>query len=315
LTDKPLRQVLAKPDMSGILVKWFVELGEYDVKFEAKPAIKSQVLTDFVGDNTVTECTEEDSLENEKGLWQLSVDGSSRVSRSGACLVLTSPDGWTLEYALRFGFKATNNEVEWEALIARLTIAKHLEVQKIEVSNDSKLVVSLVSREYEAIEDSMAKYLAHVQSLKSTFQVFRVLKVPRAENARGNQLSKLATTGEIERNRAILVDYLDKPTISEVEVMDIDIQQEPNWMIPFINWLRDGILPEDPEEARRLVYRSNCYQFKEGILYKRSFSFPWLRCLTPSEGDYALREVHEGVCENHAEGKNLSNKLLRQGYF
>ncbi|GAV58308.1 RVT_3 domain-containing protein [Cephalotus follicularis] len=182
LTDKPLRQVLVKPDTSGRLVKWSVELDKFDVKFETRLEIKSQVLTDFVGDNTLMECMEENSLEEEKGLWKLSVDGSSCISGSGAGLVLTSPDGWTLEYALRFGFKATNNEAEWEALITGLTITKHLEVQKIKASSDSQLVVALVSGEYEVREDSMAKYLAHVQSLKSVFQVFRVLKVPRAEN-------------------------------------------------------------------------------------------------------------------------------------
>ncbi|GAV80624.1 hypothetical protein CFOL_v3_24084 [Cephalotus follicularis] len=76
LTDKPLRQVLAKPDMLARLVKWFVKLGEYDEKYEARPTIKSQVLTDFVGDNTSTECMEDDSSENENELWKLSVDGS-----------------------------------------------------------------------------------------------------------------------------------------------------------------------------------------------------------------------------------------------
>ncbi|GAV79929.1 RVT_3 domain-containing protein [Cephalotus follicularis] len=101
---------------------------------------------------------------------------------------------------MRFGFKATNNESEWEALIAGLTIAKHLEVQKIEDSGDSQLVVGLVNGEYEAREDSMAKYLTHIQSLKSAFQVFRVLKVPRAENTRADQLSKLATAKELKKN-------------------------------------------------------------------------------------------------------------------
>ncbi|GAV57818.1 RVT_3 domain-containing protein [Cephalotus follicularis] len=125
---------------------------------------------------------EEDPLEDEKGLWKLSVDGSSCISWSGAGLVLPSPDAWTLEYALRFGFKATNNEAEWEALIVGLTIAKHLEVRKIEASSDSQLVVGLANGEYEAREYSMAKYLVHVQSLKSAFQVLRVLKVPREEN-------------------------------------------------------------------------------------------------------------------------------------
>ncbi|GAV69421.1 RVT_3 domain-containing protein [Cephalotus follicularis] len=162
LTDKPLRQVLAKPNMSGRLVKWSVELGEYDVKFEARPVIKSLVLADFVGDNTYTGCMEEGPSKNKRGLWRLSVDGSSCVSKSGAGLVLTSPDGWTLEYALRFRFKATNNEAEWEALITRLRIAKHLEVQKIKAYSDSQLVFGLVNGEYEARKDSMAKYLTHV---------------------------------------------------------------------------------------------------------------------------------------------------------
>ncbi|GAV68316.1 hypothetical protein CFOL_v3_11819, partial [Cephalotus follicularis] len=98
-------------------------------------------------------------------------------------------------------------------------------------------------------------------------------------------------------------------------VMDIDVPQEPNWMTPFINWLRNGILPEDPVEARKLVYRVNRFQFRDWILYKRSFSFPWLRCLNPTEADYSLREVHEGICGNHTGGRTLSHKLLRQGYY
>ncbi|GAV71883.1 hypothetical protein CFOL_v3_15372, partial [Cephalotus follicularis] len=117
LTDKPLRQVLAKPDTSGWLVKWFVELGEYDEKNEARLAIKSQILADFIGENKPTEHIreEEDSAESEeskKSMWKLYVDGSSCIFRSGAGLVLTSSDGWNLEYALRVGFKATNNGAE-----------------------------------------------------------------------------------------------------------------------------------------------------------------------------------------------------------
>ncbi|GAV57595.1 RVT_3 domain-containing protein, partial [Cephalotus follicularis] len=150
LIDKPLKQVLAKPDTLGRLIKWSIKLGEYDVKFEARPAIKSQVLANFIGDNIPTECVEENPSENEKGLWKLSVYGSSCITGSGAGLVLTSLDGWTLEYALRFGYKTTNNEAEWEALIVGLTIAKHLEVQKIEASSDSQLVFGLASGEYEA---------------------------------------------------------------------------------------------------------------------------------------------------------------------
>ncbi|GAV79974.1 RVT_3 domain-containing protein [Cephalotus follicularis] len=243
------------------------------------------------------------------------MDGSSSITSSGAGLVLTSPDGWTLEYALRFGFKATNNEAEWEALIAGLTIAKHLKVQKIEASSDSQLVVGLAEGEYQPREDSMAKYVSNFKSLKSAFEVLRVLKVPRVENARADQLSKLATVEELEKNQIVLADYLDRPTISEVDVMDIDSPQEPIWMTPFINCLRNRILTKDSTKARKLVYRANRFQLRDGILYKRSFSFSWLRCLTPLEADYALREVHEGVCGNHTGGRTLSHKLLRQNYY
>ncbi|GAV68994.1 RVT_3 domain-containing protein [Cephalotus follicularis] len=242
---------------------------------------------------------EENPSESERETWRLSVDGSFCLTGSGAGVILVSPSGWTLEYALRFAFKATNNEPEWEALIAGLTIARHLEVRRIEVSSDSQLVVGLASGEYEPREDSMVKYLSHFQSLKPAFEVLSVTKIPRAENARADQLSKLATAGELERNQTVMIHYLDRPTISEADVMDVDIPQEPNWMTPFIYWLRDGILPEDPAEARKLVYRANRFQLCEGILYKRSFSFPWLRCLAPQEADYGLREVHEGVCGNH----------------
>ncbi|GAV65298.1 RVT_3 domain-containing protein [Cephalotus follicularis] len=200
---------------------------------------------------------EENPSESEREIWRLSMDGSSRITGSGAGVVLVSSSGWTLEYALLFGFRATNNEAEWEALIDGLTIAKYLEVQKIEASSDSQLVVGLASGEYEPRENSMAKYLSHFQNLKPAFEVLKVVKIPRAENARADQLSKLATVEELERNQTVMVDYLDKPSISEVDVIDIDLPQGPNWMTPFINWLRDAILPEDPAEARKLVYKAN----------------------------------------------------------
>ncbi|KAI0499463.1 hypothetical protein KFK09_020366 [Dendrobium nobile] len=52
-----------------------------------------------------------------------------------------------------------------------------------------------------------------------------------------------------------------------------------------------------------------------GELYKRAFSGPYLKCLPPSEADYALREVHSGICGEHLGGKALANKILRQGFY
>ena len=49
-------------------------------------------------------------------------------------------------------------------------------------------------------------------------------------------------------------------------------------------------------------------------LYKRLFSLFLLKCLRPTDTDYALREVHELIYENYLGGKSLAYKVLRQGY-
>ena len=69
--------------------------------------------------------------------WRLSVTGAANAQGSSAGLILTSPDGIDIEYALRFGFQASNNEAEYEAVIAGLNVAHLMEVDQLEVCSDS----------------------------------------------------------------------------------------------------------------------------------------------------------------------------------
>nr|GEZ87766.1 reverse transcriptase domain-containing protein [Tanacetum cinerariifolium] len=62
-------------------------------------------------------------------LWILFTDGSSCTDGSGAGLILTNPEGMKFTYALRFKCDTINNEVEYEALIARLRIVKQIGVK------------------------------------------------------------------------------------------------------------------------------------------------------------------------------------------
>ena len=83
-------------------------------------------------------------LEGERGNvpeWVLHMDGSSTKSGSGAGLVLIGLHGAKILYALKFGFKASNNEAEYEALIAGLKIAKDIGAQRIRALFDSIHVV------------------------------------------------------------------------------------------------------------------------------------------------------------------------------
>ena len=74
-------------------------------------------------------------------IWKLSVDGASNAQGSGAGLIMTLPEGIDIEYALRFGFHASNNEAEYEAVTAGLNLTHSLEVDQLEVHSDSQLVV------------------------------------------------------------------------------------------------------------------------------------------------------------------------------
>ena len=70
-------------------------------------------------------------------IWRLSVDRATNAQGSDASLILTSPNGIDIEYALRFGFRASTNEVEYEAVIARLNLTHSMEVDQLEVCSDS----------------------------------------------------------------------------------------------------------------------------------------------------------------------------------
>ena len=104
-------------------MKWAIELSEFDIRYKSKTAIKGQVLADFITKFAPKETTQ---AGDDLPIWKLSVDGASNAQGSGAGLILTSPEGIDIEYALRFGFHASNNEAEYEAIIAGLNLAHSL---------------------------------------------------------------------------------------------------------------------------------------------------------------------------------------------
>ena len=90
---------------------------------------------------TLAESTEATQLTPDLPIWRLSVDGAANAQGSGAGLILTSPEGIDVEYALRFDFQASNKEAEYEAVIVGLNLAHSMEADQLEVSSDSQLVV------------------------------------------------------------------------------------------------------------------------------------------------------------------------------
>ena len=138
----------------------------------------------------------------------LSVDGSSNQLGSGAGIVLEGPNGVLIEQALRFAFKASNNQAEYEALIAGMLLAKEMGAQSLLAKSDSQLVTGQVTGEYQAKDSQMAAYLRYVQALKGAFAAFELVRVPREQNAGADLLAKLASSGKGGRQRTVIRESL-----------------------------------------------------------------------------------------------------------
>nr|GEU70030.1 reverse transcriptase domain-containing protein [Tanacetum cinerariifolium] len=166
------------------------ELGEHDMQYRPRMSVKGQILADFIvkrpeDDTPDTLIEDREELPNP---WILFTNGSSCIDGSGAGLTITNPEGMKFTYALRFRFNATNNEAEYEALIAGLRIAGQMGVQNLQANVDSKLVAKQVNGIYIAKESSMIKYLEKVKNLASTFKGFSIKQIPRGENKKANAL-------------------------------------------------------------------------------------------------------------------------------
>ncbi|GJS41644.1 reverse transcriptase domain-containing protein [Tanacetum coccineum] len=200
-----------------------------------QPIKQGQILSDFI-----VERPEEDSLDTpievEEELlepWILFTDGSSYADGSGAGLILTNLEGAELTYALRFRFEATNNEDEYEALIAGLRIAEEMGVRNLQANVDSRLVANQVNRTYTAKEADMIRYLEKVRALANGFRMFLIKQVPKRERKKADTLSKITSTSFAHLSKQVLVEELKEKSINEVEVLAV-VEEEGNPIsIPF----------------------------------------------------------------------------------
>ncbi|KAL5554586.1 hypothetical protein UlMin_041987 [Ulmus minor] len=249
-----LMQVFQKPEASGRLAKWSIELGEFDIQFKPQTAIKGQALADFIAEFTYTpEMSEKLTTQTQNSQWKLYVDGSSTETSSGAGIILVSPDGVKLSCAVRFKFKATNNQAEYEALLSGLRLAKEVSARHLTIYSDSQLVVSQVNSEFQAKGEKMASYLEKAKEAMNQFDTVTIIQVPRAENTNADALARLATGLEKRLLKTVPIEILEAPSIDKQEQVG-SIVVRPCWMDPIISFLRDGTLPADKFEARRLRF-------------------------------------------------------------
>ena len=124
--------------------------------------------------------------------WSIHTDGSSNKQAGGAGIVLHTPEGDKIECMIRLDFFTTNNEAEYEALVAGLDLAKVAGAENMVIYCDYQVVTSQINGDYECKNERIKKYLEVVKGHIGSLQI-RFVHIPREENECANRLTKAAS--------------------------------------------------------------------------------------------------------------------------
>jgi hypothetical protein len=143
-------------------------------------------------------------------------------------------------------------------------------------------------------------------------------KIPRKDNVQADALSKIGsgTWPNIKTSVYDVVVQTEPSIIPKLDMMEIvERSTDPEWAIDVVQYLRNRSLPEDKLLPHKVKMRLARYALIGGLLYRRGYTEPLLKCLISSEAEYMLKEIHEGVCENHSGSRMLAHKAMRAGYY
>ncbi|XP_021715276.1 uncharacterized protein LOC110683243 [Chenopodium quinoa] len=304
-TDQPLKKPFTTLEACGRMLKWALEMRGFDIMFEPRKAIKGQAFADFLA-----EMTRPDLQSAGDQIWKVFVDGSATTTRCGAGFICQFPEGDKFEYALRFQFKASNNEAEYEALLAGLRMCKAAGATKVDVSSDSQLIVGQVNGDFEARESAMMKYLKIVKEEAKGLDHFTLQQVPCSSNHQADTLSKLASSASCDTPKSVFWEVKERSIDAKpVQIMD----RSSTWMDGIISYFRDGLLPSDPKESWLMKKKVLWFQMKQGELFKKAFVKPYLKYITLEMGNDVLDDLHQGQCDSHIGGRVLAEKAALWG--
>jgi hypothetical protein len=221
-----------------------------------------------------------------------------------------------LNGSFRLEFKTTNNEVEYEAVIAGLGLALELGAKSVEIQSDSQVIVGHIRGEFEAKGERMRKYLAKVQTMKASFQKFGITKISREDNEKADYLARIASfeNTEIEENRES-IRSIRHSSISDEASAVTSVEEVSDWRKEIIDYLQNGTIPSEKRSAIQLRMKAGRFTMVNETLYKRGFTLPLLKCVSREEGNYILQEIQEGICGNHSGARVLAHKVVRASFY
>jgi hypothetical protein len=208
-------------------------------------------------------------------------------------------------------------------------LAISLGIKRLLVYGDSLLVVQQVNKEWDCNKEMMDAYVQEVCKLENKFSGLEVHHVLRENNVGADILSKLGST-HAQVPVGVFVQELKQPSIKSSPQVTTDAgPQQPDrevmmlvedWREAYINFIRDQRLPAGMDarsaEAARVMRRSKGFVLVDIKLYWRGArSGVLMKCVTKEDGYDILREIHEGVCGNHAASRTLVGKAYKAGFW
>ncbi|XP_074347504.1 uncharacterized protein LOC141686363 [Apium graveolens] len=225
-----------------------------------------------------------------EGSWTLFIDGSSTTILGRAGIILTSPEGFKIQQAVKFNFKVTNNEAEYEAIIVDLRLARSLEVKIIKIFSDFQLVVKQIMGKYKILNDRMTAYANITKGLLESITSWTLSYIDRSENQWADSLSKLTTPNP---GSSMAPNYIMDLTTSSITDSPSDINcvnPSQDWRTPLIQFIQ-GTFPEmSKDEKRKISFKARNYCIENKQLYRRSLTEPLLKCVGNDEVEMAMIE-------------------------
>ncbi|VFQ76691.1 unnamed protein product [Cuscuta campestris] len=312
-SHQPLSIIIRNPTASNRVIKWSVYLSQCQIEMKPRTAIKAQASADFM-----VECTARDNnpmpAAEQEDWWTLSTDGSSAAKACGGGVVIQSPEGFRSYHAIKFQFKVSNNEAEYEALLSGLRLILNLKAKYVRIRCDSRLVVSQIKGEFDTKEERMRLYKEAALELLKILKGYELMQIPRAENTEADVLSKLSNDSPEHISKMAHIEDLGTPSI-HVQLISVVTEEASGWIAELIRYKKDGILPGDETTARLIKRRAPTYVIENGRLYKRSYNGTLLRCVDEARAGQIMEEVHEGVCAAHQGPFSMARRIDLQGYF
>lgn len=194
------------------------------------------------------------------------MDGLVSKNGCGTGVVLKSPDGTKIEHAIHFNFKGSNNEAKYKTLLARVRIARSLNLLEVEIFSDSQLVYNQVMGGFEVKEEKLKSYRAIAKEELENFQKFELVLVKKEQNKEVDTLTCLGASLNMNEEKWIKIEKLEEPSNTEkASVMSIVEEEDCREHIKLL--LKNQFKFDNPMELRKV--KTHCCMISEDLCEKR----------------------------------------------